>query len=279
MCDDDVAALVVDNGSGMCKAGFAGDDAPRAVFPSIVGRPRYQVRLNNSHWWSNWKYQWKNKIRQNKIFSQPMKLYFALKVWKEKKKMHMRRKKCRTHWYELWDENIQRPSKNNSNRVQNQDIGIIILKCQKTISFAMFVAQYASEPLINNNNKQTFRDSPSPCNRKWIQEPKRMTKTLALISTLYRPFFKNNFLLINSLILIRLLRFGVEDVKNLFFNVLKRKYECKVFSHVQIPNIPHNNDSPTNPQSCQPNCLWISNWIVIFIEIDYLRKNCVIAVV
>jgi len=43
MCDDDeeVQALVVDNGSGMCKAGFAGDDAPRAVFPSIVGRPKH----------------------------------------------------------------------------------------------------------------------------------------------------------------------------------------------------------------------------------------------
>ncbi|XP_063689598.1 actin, cytoskeletal 1A-like [Bolinopsis microptera] len=40
--DDDVAALVVDNGSGMVKAGFAGDDAPRAVFPSIVGRPKHQ---------------------------------------------------------------------------------------------------------------------------------------------------------------------------------------------------------------------------------------------
>ncbi|XP_042343682.1 actin, cytoplasmic 1-like isoform X2 [Plectropomus leopardus] len=40
--DEDIAALVVDNGSGMCKAGFAGDDAPRAVFPSIVGRPRHQ---------------------------------------------------------------------------------------------------------------------------------------------------------------------------------------------------------------------------------------------
>merc|ERR1712121_408313 len=40
--EEDVAALVVDNGSGMCKAGFAGDDAPRAVFPSIVGRPRHQ---------------------------------------------------------------------------------------------------------------------------------------------------------------------------------------------------------------------------------------------
>ena len=38
----EVAALVVDNGSGMCKAGFAGDDAPRAVFPSIVGRPRHK---------------------------------------------------------------------------------------------------------------------------------------------------------------------------------------------------------------------------------------------
>ncbi|XP_067834939.1 actin, cytoplasmic 2-like isoform X2 [Heptranchias perlo] len=43
MGDDEIAALVVDNGSGMCKAGFAGDDAPRAVFPSIVGRPRHQI--------------------------------------------------------------------------------------------------------------------------------------------------------------------------------------------------------------------------------------------
>ncbi|EUB56078.1 Actin-2 [Echinococcus granulosus] len=42
MADEDTAALVIDNGSGMCKAGFAGDDAPRAVFPSIVGRPRHQ---------------------------------------------------------------------------------------------------------------------------------------------------------------------------------------------------------------------------------------------
>jgi len=40
MGDEEVAAMVVDNGSGMCKAGFAGDDAPRAVFPSIVGRPK-----------------------------------------------------------------------------------------------------------------------------------------------------------------------------------------------------------------------------------------------
>ena len=37
-----MSAIVCDNGSGMVKAGFAGDDAPRAVFPSIVGRPRHQ---------------------------------------------------------------------------------------------------------------------------------------------------------------------------------------------------------------------------------------------
>jgi actin beta/gamma 1 len=24
----------------MCKAGFSGDDAPKAAFPSIVGRPK-----------------------------------------------------------------------------------------------------------------------------------------------------------------------------------------------------------------------------------------------
>jgi len=42
MDDEEVQGLVCDNGSGMVKAGFAGDDAPRAVFPSIVGRPRHQ---------------------------------------------------------------------------------------------------------------------------------------------------------------------------------------------------------------------------------------------
>merc|ERR1711963_1214632 len=40
MADEEVAAIVCDNGSGMVKCGFAGDDAPRAVFPSIVGRPK-----------------------------------------------------------------------------------------------------------------------------------------------------------------------------------------------------------------------------------------------
>ena len=42
MVDDEAKTVVViDNGSNTIKAGFAGDDAPRAVFPSIVGRPRH----------------------------------------------------------------------------------------------------------------------------------------------------------------------------------------------------------------------------------------------
>lgn len=39
--DHDWQPIVVDNGSGMCKAGFSGDDAPRAVFPCLVGRPKH----------------------------------------------------------------------------------------------------------------------------------------------------------------------------------------------------------------------------------------------
>ncbi|XP_073150397.1 actin-97-like isoform X1 [Henckelia pumila] len=36
---EDTGAIVCDNGTGMIKAGFAGDDSPRAIFPSIVGHP------------------------------------------------------------------------------------------------------------------------------------------------------------------------------------------------------------------------------------------------
>ena len=35
-------AVVIDNGSSLCKAGFAGDNAPKSVFPSIVGRPKIE---------------------------------------------------------------------------------------------------------------------------------------------------------------------------------------------------------------------------------------------
>lgn len=39
---DEKTAIIIDNGSGMVKAGFSGDDAPRCVFPSIIGTPRHQ---------------------------------------------------------------------------------------------------------------------------------------------------------------------------------------------------------------------------------------------
>ena len=34
---DNVETVVIDVGSGLCKAGFAGEDAPRVVFPTVVG--------------------------------------------------------------------------------------------------------------------------------------------------------------------------------------------------------------------------------------------------
>ena len=37
--EDHGPCVVIDNGSAMIRAGFAGRDGPRAVFPSIVGRP------------------------------------------------------------------------------------------------------------------------------------------------------------------------------------------------------------------------------------------------
>jgi len=40
---DDWSALVIDNGSGMCKAGFTGDDEPRVTFSPVVGRPRFET--------------------------------------------------------------------------------------------------------------------------------------------------------------------------------------------------------------------------------------------
>merc|ERR1712137_475246 len=40
--EEEKSPIVVDNGSGMVKAGFSGEDAPRCVFPSIVGMPKHQ---------------------------------------------------------------------------------------------------------------------------------------------------------------------------------------------------------------------------------------------
>eukprot|EP01084_Bolivina_argentea_P172085 298098_1 len=39
---EEVGSIVIDHGSTMIKAGFAGDDRPRCAFPAIIGRPRHQ---------------------------------------------------------------------------------------------------------------------------------------------------------------------------------------------------------------------------------------------
>ena len=35
--------VVIDCGSRLCKAGFAGDDLPKVVYPACTGRPKQQV--------------------------------------------------------------------------------------------------------------------------------------------------------------------------------------------------------------------------------------------
>ncbi len=40
MTDETVPAIVIDNGSGFCKAGLSGDDVPRCSIPTVVGRPK-----------------------------------------------------------------------------------------------------------------------------------------------------------------------------------------------------------------------------------------------
>ena len=39
LCADEVSAIVVDVGYTSCKAGFAGEDNPKAVFPSVWSLP------------------------------------------------------------------------------------------------------------------------------------------------------------------------------------------------------------------------------------------------
>lgn len=40
MVDNEVPSVVIDNGSGMIKAGVAGEEAPKAIFSTVVGRPK-----------------------------------------------------------------------------------------------------------------------------------------------------------------------------------------------------------------------------------------------
>merc|ERR1711920_662192 len=44
----ELQTAVIDNGSGMVKAGFAGEEQPRAVFPAVVGRPKYKETIHGA---------------------------------------------------------------------------------------------------------------------------------------------------------------------------------------------------------------------------------------
>ena len=37
--------VIIDNGTGFMKAGFSGEDGPRAVFPSLVGTPKVKSAM------------------------------------------------------------------------------------------------------------------------------------------------------------------------------------------------------------------------------------------
>ena len=38
---DDVKTTVIDDGSSLSKAGFAGDEEPKGIFPCVVGKRKY----------------------------------------------------------------------------------------------------------------------------------------------------------------------------------------------------------------------------------------------
>lgn len=41
--------IVLDTGSGLMKAGFADQDLPTIVFPTIIGVPKYEVRVSSMY--------------------------------------------------------------------------------------------------------------------------------------------------------------------------------------------------------------------------------------
>uniref|UniRef100_A0A8C4RF85 Uncharacterized LOC114648438 n=2 Tax=Erpetoichthys calabaricus TaxID=27687 RepID=A0A8C4RF85_ERPCA len=46
--DDFNTPIVLDTGSGLVKAGFAGQDRPAIVFPSVIGKPKYEEVMNGT---------------------------------------------------------------------------------------------------------------------------------------------------------------------------------------------------------------------------------------
>ncbi|KAK4565096.1 hypothetical protein RGQ29_006952 [Quercus rubra] len=65
---DENRPIVCDSGTGSVKAGFAGDDAPCVLFPSIIGRPRNRhamigigQKAETFHWDGDCGWAWSSK--------------------------------------------------------------------------------------------------------------------------------------------------------------------------------------------------------------------------
>ena len=55
--------IVIDNGTGRIKAGFADDEAPKCIFPSVVGRPKQKggERDRERDAWAQAGREWKGR--------------------------------------------------------------------------------------------------------------------------------------------------------------------------------------------------------------------------
>ncbi|GLD94208.1 hypothetical protein PINS_up002819 [Pythium insidiosum] len=59
---EDVEAIVIDNGSGVVKVGFSGEDTPRSVFPACTGK------VKNPEWFAAQAPNLKADLRDRETF-------------------------------------------------------------------------------------------------------------------------------------------------------------------------------------------------------------------
>lgn len=49
MAEDITSAVVIDTGSGYCKADLAGEDNPKVCFPTVIGKSKTEMGIENSN--------------------------------------------------------------------------------------------------------------------------------------------------------------------------------------------------------------------------------------
>ena len=103
--------VIIDNGTGYCKAGFSGEEGPRAVFPAIVGRPKNVAIMAGA---------------ENKAFERR----FLFKVEYEKPSLEARKKIWGSKLPELGDEDLSRLADRFD--FSGGEIDNIVRKCEMT---------------------------------------------------------------------------------------------------------------------------------------------------